>query len=490
MRKPSSKLHQLIQSLSKEEKRKVTIRINELGKKGVEHLRLFKLISKQKTYNETNLKRLFKGNALSIEKKRLEELIIEALVEFHHTTTIEQELLLGLQKFHVLFNKGLYDQAKETIYALKELAVKQELLYYVQLINEELIKLEHRVYFFSDYTDDSFSEFLNLLKLQQDQANNLSSYILLKAQMHYLFRQKVITPEYTAQLKGIINCDFLKTLDWANSVSAKLHFCQIHLSYNFLNVNHSKSLFYSLKALSIFEKHFQKIRPPEEYMDYLHNTLTIATVNRKNDIVIELFQKMNQNNLLITKNQTLFELRALELKANWYICIEDLESGQVLIEKNSQWVEQCKLDNSPVLYCFSNICINSKQYDRALSFLDMILEKSNAQNKLKHLALLIKLYIYFDTKNYSLLESHTRSIYRKFYLNKENHTVELIIVSTFRRLLKSNKEEDLILLKNLYEKITHFSITAVEHEVRIIKNSRVLQWLETKLKKQSIAGIT
>lgn len=486
MRKTSTDLHQLIRSLTKEEKRKITIRIQELGKKGIDHLRFFKMIAQQEIYNEVPLKKLFRGSALSSEKKRLYQLIMEALVEFHNDSEIYHQLLTGLQQFHILYDKGLYEQAKSKIYKLKEFAQKHESLYCLQLINEQIVRLEHKVYFFTDFTDESVQSFVNEIKLQQNQTNNLCHYTLLKSQMHFFFRKKKVSKHCIDQIEDIMSHDLLKSIDKANSITGKLHFLQIHLIYNFLRADYKKSLTYSVLALELFEKHLKAIRKPEEYMVYLQNALTSALFNKNYSLVTELFQKIGQNNSMIQTDGDTHKILTIEMQANWFIAIGNIEDGLELIAKNIKWIEESKQETSFVYQSFAVISYLAKNYNDALQFLDIILDKENKLTKPKHIALLLKLYVYFDTQELSLLESHLRSIYRKFYLNKEDYKIELMIVNGFKRLMQSNKRDVLSIMQKLHQDITHFQKRTTKEENRLIQNSGILFWLDRKIKHQSL----
>ncbi|BDS14307.1 hypothetical protein [Aureispira anguillae] len=488
MRKTSSDIHQVIQKLSKEEKRKVTIHIKALGKKGMEHLRLFKAIAKQEAYNEEALKKSFRRMSLSVEKRRLYDLIMETLVQFHKTADIQQELLTGLQHFQLLFKKELYEQARSEIFRLKKLAEQHELLHFIQLINAQVIKLENTVFLFANYTDDSFDNFTNNLKQHKNQLSNLMDYRLLKIQLDHSFRKMVIAPEYAEKIEQIMENPLLQSIDNAKSKAAKLCFYDMHLFYNFLKTDYPKSLYYSLKSLSLFEQHFKIICPPEKYMNYLQNAVTTATFLRKANLISELFQKIEQNNLLIKYRRTAFKLKTLEMKANWYILLGDVKGGMQLIEDHIDWLSQLPTETNSIYYCFASICYMAQDYEQALTFIEIILDKDkNKQHiKLKHIASLFKLYIYFDLDNSSLLESWQRSIYRKFYPDKGNHRVELIIINAFKHLLNASPKEQITVFKNLQETLIDFHKTATANELRIIKLSSIMMWLESKLSGKTI----
>lgn len=479
MRKPSSTLHQLLLSLSKEEKKRVTLHIQKLGKKATNHLKLLQLIAKQEVYEEEPLKQVFKGGALSLAKKRLYQLILEALVQLHQEANVQQQLLAGLQRFHVLYDKELYEQAHIELLQLKVLAEQHELSYYTQLINEQIIQLENKVYFFSTHTEDSYQALMDKMLLDQQQAAHLSHYILLKSQIHFLFRKKKLSKESLGQMKQLMQQPLLQSFDSNNTQTAHLHFLQIHGTYNFLQTNFSKSLHYATQALSLFEQHFKAIRKPEEYMDYLQNVFTSAQYCQDYDLVAEVLGKIEQNNLKIGLNRDRYKLRTLEMKANWLLSIQDVEQGLALIQQHEAWLEQVNLDSSAVYYCFSFIALKAKRYEEALVFLEVVLDKAGKQPKLQHAALLLKLCLYWNLQELSLLESHIRSIYRKFQLEKEEHRLELLLVQHFKQLLSTTDRPSLVVVLLALEKaLIHFQKQATQTELRVLQMSGMLLWIE------------
>lgn len=484
MRKPSSNIHQLIHKLTKEEKRKVTIHLQKLGKKGVEHIRLFKAIAKQEVYNEAVLKKTFRRLTLSIEKKRLYHLIMETMVQIHQKTDVEQELLTGLQHFQILLKKELYDQAQTELLQLKELAQQYELFHYLQLINEHHLKLENTVFLFSKYTPVSFEELIEKLNLTQLQHQNAVAYRLLKTQLQHFFRQQVLLPSYGQEIKKLMQHPLLQSFEQAKSTTAQLHFCQIHCAYNFLQNDFNKALEHSLKAIDCFERALLPIRPPEEYMDQLQNAITTATFIKREDVIIMLFPKLDQTVEKVKHRKSVFKLRAIEIKANWYIVTGNTKEGTTLIQENLQWLEQCSLDTSAVCYCFASLSFLAEHYYQTLQLLEMVLdkEKNKKHMKLKHLTSIFKLYCYFELSEFSLLESWQRSLYRKWQHQKEQYKIELAIIHIFKQLLKSPENTHKVIFANAYERFLKLNNNASMNERRILKNSSFLLWLESKCK--------
>ncbi|WMX12970.1 hypothetical protein [Aureispira sp. CCB-E] len=489
MRKTSSQIHTLIRSLSKEEKRKVTMHLRGLGKKGIKHLKLFKAIDKQEIYDEETLKKAFRGTSFSIEKKRLYDLVREVLIVFHGQVDTSQEILAGLQYFRILVHKELYKAAEKEIYKLKKIAEEQQLFLYVQLIDQEILKLENKVLQFYSFKDDSFTEFIDAIQTNSLLANNLYHYNLLKTQLHYLYRKKTRIPKDLLLAEQLIQHPILASPTQAHSALAQLEYHQIHLIYDALKGNLENALEHSIESLSIFEAELINIRPPEEYISHLYNLASRALFYRKIDLILSLIAKIEKSQYALKTQHPIEQLRLIELKANIYAITGNTQEGLKLIAEQSDWLEKTPLDVLVPYSCFVSIYFVVPDYEKALFYIEKILDKK--QNK-SYLALqlnanITKLLIYFETQEDSLLESALRSLHRQLYPHKENYNLELRIIRFLKKILSTKKNEHPILFQEMYEELsTLFNHTPNN---KITQLSMIRSWLKSKIQGCSLALI-
>ncbi len=108
--KKNEELFYLIKSLTKSEKRyfKIETQRNEF----TEYLLLFDAIAEQKSYNEAQIKELFKDKAFATQlttiKNYLKQRILQSLRNYHSKISIQAELTDILRNIEILFHKGLY----------------------------------------------------------------------------------------------------------------------------------------------------------------------------------------------------------------------------------------------------------------------------------------------------------------------------------------------------------------------------------------------
>ncbi|HCA43489.1 MAG TPA: hypothetical protein DEP28_09590, partial [Bacteroidetes bacterium] len=118
--KPTEDLFELINSLTKSEKRYFRIYSSLLSgkrKQEMNYLKLFNEIEKQcKTgiYDEKKIKEKFKGNnfikQLTFTKNYLYNLILKSLFNFYSDNSPDFISALGVFKQRLLYKKGLYNQ--------------------------------------------------------------------------------------------------------------------------------------------------------------------------------------------------------------------------------------------------------------------------------------------------------------------------------------------------------------------------------------------
>jgi len=124
-------LYELIQSLTKSEKRyfKVHASRHTIGDENG-YVRLFDYLEKLHLYDEEKVFSDFEGeaflNRFSITKKRLYDQILASLDAFHAATSVDAQLYRMLHAADILFSKTLYDQCERELRSAEKLARKYD----------------------------------------------------------------------------------------------------------------------------------------------------------------------------------------------------------------------------------------------------------------------------------------------------------------------------------------------------------------------------
>ena len=188
--KPSNELFNLIQSLSKSEKRffKLSSSLQDGDKN---YLKLFDYIEKQKNYDEVELKKFFQKEKfikhLPSEKNHLYKLILKSLRGFHSDNSISSILKQELKNIEILHSKALYKECVKILKRSKRTALNHEKFYYLfELIRWNKLLIEEA------YEQGEFSENLDLLIDQEmmviEKLRNLAEYHMIYSKINYIFR--------------------------------------------------------------------------------------------------------------------------------------------------------------------------------------------------------------------------------------------------------------------------------------------------------------
>ena len=127
----SSNLHELIQSLTKPEKRyfKVFASRHVIGDEN-NYEKLFDAIAAQEVYDEAELLTKFKNeafvNRFSISKNRLYNSILKSLDTYHANSSADAQIKRQIHAAEILYKKGLYNQSKRLFRSAKKQAEKHE----------------------------------------------------------------------------------------------------------------------------------------------------------------------------------------------------------------------------------------------------------------------------------------------------------------------------------------------------------------------------
>lgn len=135
--KKNEELFHLIKSLSKSEKRyfKLETQQNE----SADYLLLFDAIDQQKTYNESEIKTLFKDKGFIVQlttiKNYLKQRILQSLRNFHQKISKNAEVIDILRNVEILFHKGQYQICESELKRAEKKAIQFQndiLLFQVQ----------------------------------------------------------------------------------------------------------------------------------------------------------------------------------------------------------------------------------------------------------------------------------------------------------------------------------------------------------------------
>ena len=222
--KPSRELFELVQSLTKSEKRFFKLS-SSLQSGDKNYLKIFDAIDRQTEYDEESIKEQFKGETFvkhfPSEKNHLYKLILKSLRAYHSDNTVSSVLKQEIKNIEILYKKALFKECNKFLSRAKKTAIAYEKFYYwFELLNWEKLLLEE------SYEAGEFTRDIDELIFEEqeviDKLRNLAAYHVLYSKINFVFRSGgfVRSEEDRAVVHEISNHPLIKGKNTALSYRA------------------------------------------------------------------------------------------------------------------------------------------------------------------------------------------------------------------------------------------------------------------------------
>lgn len=488
----------LINSLTKSEKKSFSI----YNSRDSEYYTLFSLISNNKNISPSELKKKFlKNNAESkyeTSVNYLYKLILNTLLSLREEQDTYYNLLNRILKARILFEKSLFEEALDSLRAIKQTALEQEnnfaYLYASRLELDYLMYLD-----FPEITETDLlrkhiqiGESLKKIRRTNEQSE---LYELLKHRSIYIDNIRSIE-----QKKTLSDLVFSELSLSASSPIDSFEINRKHLLFqaNYLiaigDYQSAIQTFYELNNLLEDNKHLLA-NPPIYYLDALEGILNNLRIIGEYKEMEHFIDRLKQ-----------IEYPALNFQTNvkslifLYTLCPLLDKGcfsqalQIIHLYQESVIDKIYLLSLPrqaeVILHTSLVYIGLKNYEKARKSLQMIMINSKAFYKypLFRTIRLIRLIIYYETNQYNLCEYEIRSLKRELSKQKKIYKTETIMLHFLGKgkglMVESDRikewakhEEELVgLRESVFEK-------------QILKFFDFTAWLEAKILRKSLATI-
>lgn len=504
-KKASSALYELIQSMSKSEKRyfKVLSSRHTIGAEN-NYVRIFDFLEKQASYSEEELISHFKGeaflNKFSITKNRLYESIMKSLDVYHSTSSIKAQIYRILHGAEILYNKSLYDQCRRQLRSAEKLALKHDKFPLLIEINQQYKRLiENQGY--TGWKEKDLDAILSQDKKYAKRIEDLSNFWHLKSSLFMLLNRK-------GRARTIEEFDsFKKILDemLANADKDQFYFDTAYLynhiysAYYFAKNEPKECLEYLINNLELFEAHPNKISAtPNTYFSILTNTIYVSNrlgkyrdsltylkrlktfstdfkIDMNEDLSIKLFSSVNS-----------IELTLLTHKGDFAAATKLAP----IIEEGIRLYAH-KIANARKAYLNFKLSVSyfgMEDYSSALFWINKILNDSSLDEKedIMAFAQILNLLIHFEMKHTQLLGYALKNVQRFLKTRNRTYQFETIFLKYINKIARS---------QNIFEIEEHLEI--VQQELIAIKDDPFesaafeyfdfLSWINAKLKKKPFA---
>jgi len=475
-------LHELIQSMSKAEKRHFKLYVQSgLGKGQLpKYLSLFDLLNRQEYYDE---EKVIKKNFNYDDKSILNEKILEALHVFHFGKSVDSELAVLLHQISILYQKSLWNELSKRVKKARKLAIEHErFLSLLEVIRWEKI-IVHRQAKYDEY-DSLIEEQVTIRKT----LNEEMYYAELADRIGVILLKdgSLSKAEHRLQIE-----------EWGNELSvnkypisalARINYHRINFRYYFY-IKKDKKLAYAqvVQIVQLFDKHnFVMLNEGQTaiYLIALFWKRELSDNPGETIDFTEVIEQLPQQSPDSIYAAYTFGLSDCQRNLNW-------ESGELIIKKmeDEQYISKIKLPKK--LPLFYNIVVFYSifgEWEKAQIWLNKILlTKRPAVRKDIQLKARFWLLIVAYEQESDELDKHIQSVRRYFKRAYRYLDVEQYIVQAFSDLDEAVTYAE---KKNVWEKLRDMLDEKLSHSTEInIPIHQLKRWCESKIKRTTIAEI-
>lgn len=497
MRTPSDELFQLVQSLTKQEKRyfKLFAARHVIGEKN-KYLLLFDEIERQKKYDEDAIKKKFKNEAfvkqLHVIKNYLHVLVMRSLRNFHASDTDDKfhEMLRDAQ---ILYDKGLHKQSGKVLERARKFATENEKflqLLEIQRWEHTIIHQNNDVSSLERYAGEDVLQELDVI----DKYRNLLLYQLLNDKMFIQYWKVGIarTKQEKEQLKSILDAGLLDRDEDPRSFLARYYSQNALFTYHFCSGNLQKSYEVMTELVMMIESIDPGIkRYASKYISALNNLYAVQKELNLNKEAFDTLHKLREMSVKSTTNKVELFMRSYILELDLYISTGDFEKGKqtipTIVEAFDKYVSMInKQSKLAFYYNFAYICFGAGNYDEALTWNNLLLNDSDVSTRedIHCFGRIMNLIIHYELGNNQLLEYIGQNTYRFLYKRKRLFKVETVILNFIKRYPNwANREQILKGFDELYAELE--ALSSDDYEKHAFEYFDFLTWLESKINKKN-----
>lgn len=467
---PSDNLHQLVRSLSGNERRyfknylqrtsKITDTVSDA---------LFDAIYKQEVYNEKALLKLFEGEALtnkfSISKARLYELILRSLNAQYAESSVEATLKRELHYIEILFKKTLYKQAEKILKGVKKTALQYEKIStLIEVSNWEKRLMEYKGY--SGNSDEELNGIYNSDSFNTSQLDTFNKFWNIKSRLfsHMNRGGKARTQEELNELKQIMDSGFGHREENL-SVENRYIYHHTYSAYYFSISDYLNSYEHLRANVELVEKHVHLFaEEPNIYFSGLSNIIFVCSqLNRTDESFVYLDKLRNVGKLFELENNEDLQVKLFSTVNSIELSLfraldrydDALKTVQVIEEGLTKHGNKLNKTRKAFFYFgMAAIYLSNAKFQSALKWCNELLnDRSIDENEnIKCFAQILFLLIHIDLKNTDYLPLAANNLQNYLKSKKRVYEFERSFAE-FASVLADSPDKEA--LKNAYQNLLH-----------------------------------
>jgi hypothetical protein len=481
-------LFQLVQAMSKSEKRYFVLDAKKSGRTDSRYLNLFDAINDMEDYDEEPLKKRFAAN-LSSDKAYLYEAILRSMRDYRSQSSKAAQVKERLMDARYLYERGLYDQSTERISDAKSMAAELEDQFTLLEINrEEQVSLfDRRAKVQLEHIEKLNEERERTLRAIDEELKYLDLYYRLLLEAYKDFNpdeQKDIV------LKKKLSIELLEELHFPNAPQAQRRYYQCQYVYYNMLGDLTKEYSYSKKAVEWWDNH--PVLKEEEFHRYVNNVSNLVNTCYKMESKINeahsWFERLkNEKSGNSLHNQAvIFRYIALS-KLLYHLNKNEFKEASLLLPEIIDGINKFGLKKNLVLVLAANIVtvyFLVGEYANCIKWVDNITKsmKSSGRLDIHRIARIYKVISLYELDDFEKLELEFRAANRYFKLNKtEKEAIEEVVLNVhLRNIFDAPISEFKHAILNLINYLSE--IKSMPHKEGVLGVDELLIWANSKIK--------
>ena len=500
MKTPSLELFELIQSLTKQEKRYYKMYTTLSGGKTNKYLLLFDAIHSQKEYDEGKLKKKFKDEAFvrqfHVIKNYLYGLILKSLRNYH-ANSAEDKYHSLLRDAQILYDKGLQSQSGKLLAKAKRTAEKDDR--FLQLLDIHrwehlIIHQENNTDRLETYVNEEVQQEFDLIERHQ----NLLRFQLLNDKFFIKYWRSGIArdEEQRQAYHSLMNEPYYE--DEKAPLSVEARFFQLNAQYTryFCTGQLNQALEAMNTAVDVLHREDpDKKRYLAKYISALNNLYAVQKELGMTTEVLETVRQLRNVPVDSLTHRAEHFMRSYILELDMRISTaqftDALENIGTIEEDYNNFKKHIdKQSRLAFFYNFSYVYFGAGRFNRALIWNNLLLNDRDlsVREDIHCFGRILNLIIHYEIGNDDLLEYAVRSTYRFLYKRKRLFKVEGVILEFLKKYPNwVDRDQIMAGFSELHKKLLVFRHD--DYEKHAFEYFDFISWLESKIQKEDFETV-